>query len=191
MRRPAYTLTPPDLPTPLRPEMLALDGDAPFLPGRQPAGALLPFLDCQTLWEPPPYRPYPPPRRTPSRISRPFAAAACVAALVVIALAASLPSIHASQPTPLAEIAAPATVTPPPARAAIPPASVRVAIAATPPQPAAEAVPDRLELAIKPLQAKRAPRPHPLLIRTAGHPPARTFSRAPRFVIDYVDGAKR
>jgi hypothetical protein len=229
IRLPAYTTThpdstPADMTASLRPEMLDIDDAAPFLPGQQPAGALLPALDYKAMWEQPAAAPRlpPPPGRTRPWVSRPLAAGACVVALAVVAFA-YLPAIYASQRAAPAEIAAP--ILAPPERVAVAtvplaaePAAVRVTIDTSLPQPAPDALPGRLELALPAQSAepgsnrpkawrrldpkawrrldvehegRHTAHPHVTLIRTAGPQTMRAFSRELRFVISYPGDTTR
>jgi hypothetical protein len=171
VRLPAYAAAPPtapnpppeDMTAPLHPEMLDLAA-APFLPGRQPAGPLLPALDHRVMWDQHPAATPRLPRRPPRRrtripINRPRMAGAGLVALVVIVLAAFLPAIHASQRMGPPEIATPLIVPPATiAEAAISPeaepAAVRVAFDPALPPPAAADLPARLDLALAALPAE-------------------------------------
>jgi hypothetical protein len=233
IRLPAYATVDPypalaDMTAALRPEMLDIGDAAPFLPGEQPTRPLLPALDHKAIWERPPATPrlalrlpLPPGRRTRARIGRQLAAGVCGVTLVLVALAATLPAIHASQRTAPAEIAPPliagrliagpmvaAPERIPEAAIGTPagPAAVRVILGASLSHPAADALPDRLDLAlpaqpdrpgrtrpkaVRRIEADRetrhTARHHAVLIGTAAPRATAAFSREVRFVISYPD----
>ena len=166
----------------LHPAILGIAAD-PFLPGRQPAAPLLPFLDPAAFWEPPatPLR-SPPIRRQAHRgISRRVMAGAGVAALVAASVAAFLPlAIHANPRPVLAPLPAPVLV----AIAAVPrargPTAVRITLAPPPAAPPPDVAPDPTP--VPPPRFEKPARRHRSEDRRA------PFSPQLRFVVDLPRG---